>query len=113
MISIDAATRIYHFADPIEWRAAQSTGSYAPAAFARDGFIHLATCAQLPGVIERHLRGVGPRIRLELDAQRFGASLLWEWVDSSGDVYPHLTAPIPLDAVLEAVQIDPDAQDAQ
>jgi len=109
MISVDAATRIFHFADPAEWRAAQGSGRYAPSTLASEGFIHLATEAQVPGVIERHLRGRGPRVRLTLDPQRFGASLLWEWVDSSGDVYPHITTPIPLDAVLEAVEVDPDA----
>lgn len=109
MISVDPATRIFHFADPAEWRAAQGEGRYAPASLASEGFIHLATEAQLPGVIERHLRGHGRRVRLTLDPQRCGAELLWEWVDSSGDVYPHITAPIPLDAVLEAVVFDPDA----
>jgi len=107
--SIDAATRIYHFADPDEWRAAQAATHYAPASFASEGFIHLATEAQLAGVIERHLRGRGPRVRLMLDPQKCGSALLWEWSDASGDVYPHLTAPITRDAVLEAVDIDPDA----
>jgi uncharacterized protein (DUF952 family) len=107
--SIDAATRIYHFADPAEWRAAQTAAQYAPASFASEGFIHLATEAQLAGVIQRHLRGRGPRVRLMLDPQRCGSALLWEWSDASGDVYPHLTAPIAQDAVLEAVDIDPDA----
>ena len=109
MISIDPATRIYHFAFPDEWLAAQSGTHYAPAAYAADGFIHLATQPQLAGVIERHLRGHGTRIRLMLDPQHFGDTLLWEWSNTSGDVYPHLTAPIPLAAVIEAFEFNPDA----
>ncbi len=109
MISVDPAKRIYHFACPDEWRAAQSATHYAPSAFATDGFIHLATEPQITGVVERHLRGKGPRVRLMLDPQRCGSALLWEWSDASGDVYPHLTAPIALDAVIEAVDVDPDA----
>jgi len=34
---------------------------------------------------------------------------LWEWSNTSGDVYPHLTAPIALAAVMEAVLFNPDA----
>ncbi len=108
MISIDAAPRIVHFADPAEWAAAQARGEYAPRSLAELGFIHLATEAQVPGVVERHLRGGGPRVRLLLDAQRCGDALLWEWVESSADVYPHLTVPIPLDWVIEADAFDPD-----
>jgi len=107
MISIESAPYIYHFALPAEWQAAQSASHYAPSAFASDGFIHLATEPQIAGVIERHLRGRGPRVRLKLDAQRCGADLLWEWSDRSADVYPHLIAPIPLAAVIEAVEFDP------
>ncbi len=109
MISVDAATRIYHFADPTEWLDAQSSTHYTPSALARDGFIHLATQAQIAGVIERHLRGHGPRVRLMLDPQQCADSLLWEWSNTSGDVYPHLTAPIALAAVMEAVLFNPDA----
>lgn len=109
MQSIEAAKRIYHFADPAQWQAAQTAGIYAPTSFATDGFIHLATQPQLAGVIERHLRELGPRVRLQLDPLRFGDKLIWEWVESSADVYPHLLVPIPVDAVLEAVTIDPAA----
>ncbi|MGQ0799982.1 MAG: DUF952 domain-containing protein [Pseudomarimonas sp.] len=109
MISVDAATRIYHFAFPQEWLAAQSKTHYAPTAFETDGFIHLATREQIPGVIERHLRGHGPRVRLELDPLQCGDSLLWEWSNASADVYPHLTAPIALAAVIEAFEFNPDA----
>jgi len=109
LISVDAATRIYHFAFPQEWLAAQSKTHYAPAAFESDGFIHLATQPQLAGVVERHIRGHGPRVRLMLDPAQFGDALLWEWSNASGDVYPHLTAPIPLSAVIEAVEFNPDA----
>lgn len=109
MESIEAAKRIYHFADPAQWASAQASGSYAPESFVSDGFIHLATGPQLAGVIDRHLRGLGPRVRLELDPLRFGDKLIWEWVESSADVYPHLLVPVPVDAVLEAVTIDPEA----
>jgi uncharacterized protein (DUF952 family) len=99
---------IYHFAVPQEWDDAQRSGNYAPAGLAREGFIHAATDAQIDGVIERHLRGRGPRVRLTLDADALRPMLVFEWSDASGDLYPHLFGPIPLSAVVAAEPFDPD-----
>ena len=100
---------LFHFAEPAAWQAAQLAGVYQPAAFAREGFIHCATQAQIPGVVERHLRGHGPRVGLKLDPGLLREQLKWEWSSASGDLYPHLFAPIPLPAVLAAEPFDPDA----
>lgn len=99
---------LFHFADPEDWRRAQASGAYQPAAFADEGFIHCATEAQMAGVVERHLRGRGPRVRLQLDPAALREPLKWEWSSVSGDLYPHLFAPIPLSAVLAAEPFDPD-----
>ena len=100
---------LFHFAEPRDWEAAQSRGAYAPASFDSEGFIHCATAAQIPGVVQRHLRGKGQRVRLELDPAALREQLKWEWSSASGDLYPHLFAPIPLDAVLSAEPFDPDS----
>lgn len=99
---------LFHFALPADWEAAQSRGAYQTASFGQEGFIHCATEAQLAGVIERHLRGRGPRVRLQLDPRALRDQLKWEWSTASHDLYPHLFAPIPLDAVREASDFDPD-----
>jgi uncharacterized protein (DUF952 family) len=99
---------IYHFAAPQDWAEAQRHGHYAPAGLAAEGYIHAATDAQLDGVIERHLRGRGPRVRLTLDAEVLRPVLVFEWSDASGDLYPHLFGPIPLAAVVAAEPFDPD-----
>lgn len=101
-------TEVFHFADPEEWRAAQSSGSYTPVGLADEGFIHAATQAQIPGVVDRHLRGRGPRVRLTLDSLALGEALQWEWSNASGDIYPHVFGPIPLSAVIASVAFDPD-----
>lgn len=91
---------VFHFADPAAWEFAQRVGEYAPALLAQEGFLHCATAAQIPGVVARYLRGAGPRVRLELDAERLGDSLRYEWSDGSGDYYPHVYGAIPLAAVI-------------
>jgi uncharacterized protein (DUF952 family) len=99
---------LFHFADPHDWQAAQSRGQYQPASMRDEGFIHCATEAQVPGVVQRHLRGNGPRVRLRLDPAALREQLKWEWSSASQDLYPHLYAPIPLSAVLAAEPFDPD-----
>ena len=107
-----AGAPIYHFARPDDWRAAQGRGEYRTADLASEGFIHCATEAQIAGVIERHLRGTGPRIKLSIDPQALGNTLHYDWSEASQDLYPHVYGPIPLDAVLAVEAFNPDAEHA-
>lgn len=100
---------LFHFAAPADWDGARAQGEYAPPGLAAEGFIHAATADQVPGVVERHLRGHGPRVRLTLDAEALRPLLVFEWSEASGDLYPHVFGPIPLAAVLAAEPFDPDA----
>lgn len=102
------ARRIYHFARADAWQAAQATGRYRPAEFDRDGFIHCATAAQIAGVVQRHLRGGGPRLKLTLDVDALGEALVYEWSDASNDLYPHLFGALPLNAVVAVEAFDPE-----
>ncbi|MBD8525764.1 DUF952 domain-containing protein [Pseudomarimonas arenosa] len=103
---------IYHFARPEEWQAAQASGHYRPSEFSDEGFIHCATEAQIAGVVQRHLRGKGPRIKLSIDPLALGDSLHYEWSEASQDLYPHIFAALPLAAVRAVQAFDPDAVDA-
>lgn len=100
--------QIFHFAEPLAWQRAQQTGSYAPAGLATEGFIHAATSEQIAGVVDRHLRGNGPRVRLTLDCLALADAVQWEWSNTSGDLYPHVFGPIPLTAVVASAPFDPD-----
>ncbi|MCB1554587.1 MAG: DUF952 domain-containing protein [Xanthomonadales bacterium] len=103
------AREIFHFARPDAWRSAQSEGVYRPEEFSAEGFIHCATEAQIDGVVARHLRGHGPRVRLRIDAEALGEDLVYEWSQASEDLYPHVFGALPVSAVREAVAFDPDA----
>jgi uncharacterized protein (DUF952 family) len=107
--SSPASEPLYHFAAPADWDAARGVGAYAPPGLAVEGFIHAATAAQVPGVIQRHLRGHGPCVRLTLDADALRPLLVFEWSQASGDLYPHVFGPIPVSAVVAAEPFDPDA----
>lgn len=103
------AREIFHFARPEAWQRAQAEGVYRPDDFAAEGFIHCATGAQIDGVVARHLRGGGPRVRLRIDAEALGDDLVYEWSNTSEDLYPHVFGGVPLSAVREAVAFDPEA----
>ena len=100
--------QVFHFADPLAWQQALLSGSYAPQGLAAEGFIHAATSAQIAGVVDRHLRGHGPRVRLTLNCAALAEILQWEWSNASGDLYPHVFGPIPLTAVIASTPFDPD-----
>lgn len=101
--------RIYHFADAMQWQAQQGGGHYAPADWQREGFIHCATPAQVPGVVARHLRGRTNLLRLTLAAAALGDALRYDWSDASQDWYPHVYAPIDVRAVCAVDEFEPDS----
>lgn len=91
---------IFHFALPDDWRRAQDSGFYSPTLWQREGFIHCATLEQIPGVIDRHLKGRGAFIKLSLYAESLKPNLRYDWSDISHDHYPHVYAEILLSSVI-------------
>jgi len=78
----------------------ESAGRFdgAPADLA-DGYIHLSTAAQLAGTLERHFAGQADLQLAAVDVEALGDAVRWEPA-RGGDLFPHLFAPLTLDAVL-------------
>jgi len=75
----------------------------------RDGFIHLSAAHQVEGTLAKHYAGQEDLLLLTVDAEKLGSALKWE--DSrGGDLFPHLYAPLPLEAILaaEPIRLDDD-----
>ncbi len=100
---------LFHFAARSDWADAQATEEYRAPSLATEGFIHCATRAQIPGVIQRHLQGRANLVRLTLDATRLEPWLRYEWSEASGDDYPHIYGPIPMNAVISVELFEPTA----
>ena len=64
-----------------------------------DGYIHLSTAAQLPGTLDRHFPGRADLALAAVDLDALGDAIRWE-PSRGGALFPHLYAPLPLDAVL-------------
>lgn len=103
----DRPSILFHFAARRDWAEAQSEDVYRTASLAQEGFIHCATRTQIPGVIQRHLRGRTDLVRLTLDATKLEPWLRYEWSEASRDEYPHVYGPIPMAAVIAVELFDP------
>ncbi len=90
---------LIHLLSRAEWDQARLAGVHAPPSLASEGFIHLCTPEQLPGVILRFFANQGDILALKLDETKIIGEIRWE--DSYGHgLFPHLYAPLNLDAVI-------------
>ena len=64
-----------------------------------DGFVHLSTAEQLPGTLARHYAGQSDLHLAAVDLDAVEASLKWAPA-RDGALFPHLYAPLTLDAVV-------------
>ena len=95
---------LFHLAEIDEWQAAQASGFYVPAAFAAESFIHTSHRDQLEGVYGRYYAGRTDLIVLEIDRDAVVAAVgiaqvIDELSPSTGDVFPHIYAPLPVASV--------------
>lgn len=81
------------------WRAGEPAGRFdgSPVDI-RDGYIHFSTAAQVQETAARHFAGQSGLLLVTVDPQALGASLRWE-PSRGGELFPHLYAALPLDAV--------------
>lgn len=97
-------TRVFHVADRSAWAqdGTELTGSTRGRTLQEEGFIHLATAAQLPQVLDRYFADIrGQVLVLEIDPRALPHGALR--LDPVGDeLFPHLYGPLPRGAVRSA-----------
>ncbi|MEV0396711.1 DUF952 domain-containing protein [Polymorphospora rubra] len=99
---------IYKLLAAAEWAQARARGSYAGSAVdRRDGYVHLSGREQVVETAARHFAGQRGLVLLTVDPGRLGADLHWE-PSRGGALFPHLYAPLPVDAVVLAVDVPED-----
>ena len=94
--------------DPIAYKvltAEQMTalgqdGSFAGAPVdLTDGYIHLSTAAQLQETLDKHFAGQEGLWLAAVDLEALADAVKWE-PSRGGQLFPHIYAPLPLDAVI-------------
>ncbi|MDA1098660.1 MAG: DUF952 domain-containing protein [Proteobacteria bacterium] len=96
---------IYHCCPGVAWRGCQETGAYTGSPDdARDGFIHFSALAQVRTSTANHRAGQAGLILLVVAADKLGPALKWE-PSRGGQLFPHLYGPLPLDAVVQVIDL--------
>ena len=92
-----------------EMKALEQDGSFAGAAVdLTDGYIHLSTAAQLTETVDKHFAGQADLWIAEVDLEALGDAVKWE-ASRGGALFPHLYAPLPLDAVVAYSPLEREA----
>jgi uncharacterized protein (DUF952 family) len=99
------AGTIHHLALADEWAAAVSADEpYRRSTIGRslddEGFIHCSFAHQVAATAERYYAGRSDVLVLEIDAERVEDILRVEDLAGTGEAFPHLYGPLPLDAVV-------------
>jgi uncharacterized protein (DUF952 family) len=90
---------VYKICDAAAWREAERMGRFTGAPIdLQDGFIHFSSAAQVRETAARHFAGKSDLVLAAVDAAALGDALKWE-PSRGGDLFPHLHAPLMLDAV--------------
>ncbi len=108
---------IVHIASRRLWEEARQLGRYSPPGLASEGFIHCSTVAQVTAVAGKYYRGQSGLVLLVIDPARLTSTLKWEPPAEgapppgvpSGDLFPHIYGPLNLDAVVQVLDLEPDA----
>ncbi|MFO0399632.1 MAG: DUF952 domain-containing protein [Sphingobacteriia bacterium] len=97
---------LYHAATEADWQKALNTGTYVPAAFAQEGFIHLSTRSTLPQSVDLHCAALERVVVLVLSERLLNPKLQWVPVPSRGDRFPHYPARLPIDLVVDVAVVE-------
>ena len=103
---------ILHFCPRAEWDAARASGTYRADSLQTQGFIHCSTPEQVHIPATFLARGRTDLVLLELDEALLPVPVVWEDgdpPDPGGMQFPHLYAPIPVEAVKAVHPWAPDA----
>lgn len=75
----------------------------------KDGYIHFSTAEQLQGTLDKHYKDGNDVIIASVTADAVKDALKYE-VSRGGAEFPHLYAPLPMDAVSQHWVLSADAQ---
>jgi uncharacterized protein (DUF952 family) len=101
---------IYKIVTADEWRVAESTGQFDGSEVdRRDGFIHFSSGVQVRETAARHFAGKSGLLLVAVNTEAL--PIRWE-PSRGGALFPHLYAPLSLDAVRwsRPLELGPDGR---
>lgn len=91
-----------------EWTEVETEHTYAPESIQREGFIHCATIEQTENVANRFFKGHSGLVLLCIDTERLKSELVYEDLEETGKLYPHIYGSLNVDAVVETMPFEPE-----
>jgi uncharacterized protein (DUF952 family) len=105
MRMVDEPTMVYKICTQNEWQQLQIAKQFSGSPDdLRDGFVHLSAATQVARTAAKFFAGRADLFLLALNADQLGNGLKWE-TSASGATYPHLYAPLPLQAVASCIPL--------
>jgi len=101
--------RIFHIVAPSEWAAAGQRGSYSPAAYAADGFVHFSFADQVARVANARYRDAPELVVVEVESDDVPAPLRIEDTYGAGERFPHVYGAVPTSAAVAVHPLERDA----
>ncbi|HZA76715.1 MAG TPA: DUF952 domain-containing protein [Acidimicrobiales bacterium] len=107
---LDLPSRIYHLALRDEWQQARDGGAaYRRSTLGRsledEGYIHCSFANQVQAIADLVYRGRRDIVLLEIDPARLRAEVRVEALDGGEQAFPHIYAPLPVEAVVVATGV--------
>lgn len=109
--------RLYHITTQADWEAAQLTGQYSTPSLEMQGFIHLSQVGQVARVANAIYRGQTGLVVLCINPDTLAFTVRYEPPDPTipghhyeGELFPHLYGPLHVSAVVDVVDLEPDAE---
>ena len=103
-VDVPADQPLFHLALAEDWKAASLSGQYDMSTrglrLDQVGFIHLSWREQVAATFERFYADAESVLLLTIDAARLTAPLRADAI-ASGELFPHLYGPLPLEAVVD------------
>ena len=105
---------IYHLALLDEWQEAQTgDGQYRRSTLGKSldevGYIHTSFAGQAQGVADAFYRGRPNVVLLTIDPAAVASEIRVEEVPGTGQSFPHIYGPLPVEAVVAVQPLTPDA----
>ena len=114
--TITKSKMIFHIANRSDWMATQERGSYRVPSLESEGFIHCSSEDQVLAVANAFYPGQSGLVLLVIDVQLLQSEIKWEAPAESAvhpipasNKFPHVYGPINLEAVVQTLDFEPDA----
>ena len=97
---------IYKIVDAAHWLSAQNKTHLPPMAIDQaDGYMHFSTASQLAKTLQLYFAGQKDVAILAIEIAALPVELKWE-PSRGGDLFPHLYAPLPMQAIAHHQNVD-------